>query len=339
MRKKMIWIVCLGILLPVLAAGIWAADYFLIPKVEKRSVKAPTELSDRGADAENAAALTTDSGYPVMVDQFPEEALSQEVEAGSGSESDPEGTTVLGASDDGVNRILVTKTVTGQGEDKVTYYVADLLLRDVRELKTCFAQDVYGENVYERTSDMADRSKAVFAVNGDCYGWRDDGIIIRNGSLFRDRPARVGLAIYEDGSMQAYEEEKTTGEDMAQGQVWHTFSFGPELVRDKKVLDGLGKEENYRVDLKEISHHSPRTAIGKVGENHFVFVVVDGRQPGYSKGMYLNELAELMKRMGCTEAYNLDGGASSTMYFKGQIVNHPCSVFGERGVSDCIFVN
>lgn len=265
--------------------------------------------------------------------------LDQPVEAGDGSEDQPEGTTILGASDDGWNRIVVTRTVTGTGEDKVTSYVADILVSDVRELKTCFAQDAYGENIYEKVSDMAIRCGAVLAVNGDCYGWRDNGIIIRNGELFRDQPARIGLALYENGDMQCYEETAASGQNLKKEKVWMTFSFGPELVRNGEVKEGLRKEDHYTVDLTGISNHCPRTAIGKVAENHFVFVVVDGRQPGYSKGMYLDELAGFMKEIGCEEAYNLDGGASAVMYFKGQIVNHPCSASGERKVSDCIFIH
>lgn len=371
MHKKIMTVIAFLIGIPLLTAGIWAADYFLIPKVERTGITAPKRLPAADSRTEEAvppsntanaindtnntgnADNTNDTGntddtndagnaddtFPVMTDHFPEEILDQPVAAGDGSEDDPESTTVLDASDDGINRIVVTKTVMGTGEDKVTCYVADLSVKDARELKTCFAQDAFGENIYEKISSMAERCQAVFAVNGDCYGWRDNGIIIRNGELFRDDPARIGMALYEDGRMQCYEETSTTGQDMISGHAWITFSFGPQLVQNGEVTEGLGKEDRYTVDLTEISHHSPRTAIGKIADNHFLFVVVDGRQPGYSKGMYLNELADFMKQAGCQEAYNLDGGASAAMYFKGQIVNHPCSASGERKVSDCIFIN
>lgn len=86
-------------------------------------------------------------------------------------------------------------------------------------------------------------------------------------------------------------------------------------------------------------NRNPRTAVGMISEGHYVFVVVDGRQAGYSRGMYLDELAELMRGLGCQEAYNLDGGASVTMYFKGEVVNHSSYHSGDRPVTDCIFVN
>nr|WP_258168848.1 phosphodiester glycosidase family protein [Paenibacillus sp. AR247] len=69
-----------------------------------------------------------------------------------------------------------------------------------------------------------------------------------------------------------------------------------------------------------------------------MFVVVDGRQQNYSRGMTLNEFANLFEDLGATEAYNLDGGGSSTMYFMGRVVNSPGGKGQERGVSDIIYV-
>lgn len=338
MRRKVVQVTIWTVVILLVSAAVWAADYFLIPKVERTGIAAPVE--ERSAETQTQKEVKealSDDTFPVLAETFPEDMLDQPVEAGTGSMDDPEGTTILGASDDGVNKIVVTKTVKGTEDDKLTFFTADLLLNDIRELKTCFAQDSFGENVYEKTSDMAERCRAVFAVNGDCYGWRDNGIVIRNGELFRDRPARTGLVLYGDGRMENYEETLTTGQEMADRQAWITFSFGPVLVHDNETL--IKKKESYTVDIKDISPNCPRTAIGKVSDHHFIFVVVDGRQPGYSKGIHLNELADLMQSMGCQEAYNLDGGASSTMYFKGQVVNHPSSHLGERNISDCIFIN
>jgi len=76
----------------------------------------------------------------------------------------------------------------------------------------------------------------------------------------------------------------------------------------------------------------PRTAIG-FNDGAFFLVVVDGRQPGLSVGMTFAELAELMQRLGCTEAMNLDGGGSSTFWLDGRVLNSP-SDGRERSVSN-----
>lgn len=68
-----------------------------------------------------------------------------------------------------------------------------------------------------------------------------------------------------------------------------------------------------------------------------MFVVVDGREEGYSRGVTMTELAQIMVDLGCQVAYNLDGGGSSTMYFNGQVINQP-SNGGERGTSDILYI-
>jgi exopolysaccharide biosynthesis protein len=83
---------------------------------------------------------------------------------------------------------------------------------------------------------------------------------------------------------------------------------------------------------------NPRTAIGQVSKLHYIVVVSDGRT-SESQGLSLLELARVFEDQGCTVAYNLDGGGSSTMYFNGQIVNNPADGNGsqEREVSDIVY--
>lgn len=59
----------------------------------------------------------------------------------------------------------------------------------------------------------------------------------------------------------------------------------------------------------------PGTAIGVIGDLHYLFVVADGRT-SESEGLSLYELAQIMQKYGCITAYNLDGGGSSTLYFR-----------------------
>ena len=79
---------------------------------------------------------------------------------------------------------------------------------------------------------------------------------------------------------------------------------------------------------------NPRSAIGYFAPGHYCFVVVDGRQKGYSEGMSLDELASTLASLGCQTAYNLDGGATAMMVFQGKLVNQPTN--GGRTSSDII---
>lgn len=100
----------------------------------------------------------------------------------------------------------------GSGDSTVTYYVADVVLNDATTLQSAFANNSFGENITETTSDIAEANNAIFAINGDYYGFRDTGIVIRNGAVFRDDDARQGLAFYRDGTVKVYDETATTAE-------------------------------------------------------------------------------------------------------------------------------
>jgi exopolysaccharide biosynthesis protein len=78
-----------------------------------------------------------------------------------------------------------------------------------------------------------------------------------------------------------------------------------------------------------------------IEKGHYVFVVSDGRT-SESAGLTLEQLAEVMQDLGCTQAYNLDGGGSTTMVWKGTVVNNPTTngrSIKERSVSDVIYIS
>ena len=235
--------------------------------------------------------------------------------------------------------IAITEVSTGSGNDKVTYFVADVVITDATQLQSAFADDSFGLNIIDYTSTIAAQNDAIFAINGDYYGFRSDGIVIRNGVIYRDLPARTGLAFYQDGTMKIYDETQTTAQQLVDEGVWNTLSFGPALIQDSVLVENL---ERVSID-KNIGNHSiqgdnPRTGVGIIAPNHFVFVVVDGRSEGYSRGVSLTEFAQIFADLRCTDAYNVDGGGSSTMYFMGRVVNNPLGRNKERGTSDILFI-
>ena len=99
--------------------------------------------------------------------------------------------------------------------------------------------------------------------------------------------------------------------------VNHILSGGPYLVKDGEVFVDMTEEK-----LGSVGGRNPRTAIGYTKNNHLILITADGRE-GASIGLTLNELARLMKELGCTNAMNLDGGGSTVMYVNGQVVNKP----------------
>jgi exopolysaccharide biosynthesis protein len=235
--------------------------------------------------------------------------------------------------------IDISTVATGSGDSTVTYYVADVVLTDATVLRSAFADDEFGTNIVEHTSAIAQANDAVFAVNGDYYGFRTTGIEIRNGVVYRDAGAREGLAFYRDGSVRVYDETATSADALVAAGVWNTLSFGPAIVAAGAVVDGITDVEvDTNVGNHSIQGDQPRTAIGVIDANHLVFVVVDGRSEGYSEGVSLPELATIFTGLGAITAYNIDGGGSSTMYFNGALVNDPLGKGEERGTSDVLYI-
>lgn len=236
-------------------------------------------------------------------------------------------------------QIKIDEVQTGTGSDQITYFVANVVLEDAGSLQTAFADNSFGTNITEVTSEIAGSNNAIFAVNGDYYGFREDGVIIRGGTVYRDNPVRDAMALLSDGTMETYNEEEVASSELLAQGVTNTLSFGPVLIQDGQITSDFS---NVKIDTnfgnRPIQNANPRTAIGMIAPNHYVFVVVDGRNEGYSRGMTLTELAQLMQDLGATEAYNLDGGGSSTMYFMGRVVNNPQGKNQERGVSDILYI-
>lgn len=216
-----------------------------------------------------------------------------------------------------------------------TVYVADITA-PTASLKTALADNTYGRNITETTSDIAAANNAVIAVNGDYYGARDSGYVIRNGVLYRATSAgddREDLVIYKGGSVAFINEGDITAEELLQNGAWQVLSFGPALIKDGAV----SVSENNEVGRSMASN--PRTAVAVTEDGHWLLVVSDGRTSA-SAGLSLYELAEFLQTLGVKNAYNLDGGGSSTMVFCGSVVNNPTTngkSIKERSVSDIVY--
>ncbi len=247
--------------------------------------------------------------------------------------------TATAASTDTSASVTVTKKTVGSGANLVTYYVADLKLAAGTALRAALAKDTFGENIIENTSTIATSNNAAWAINGDYYGFRDTGIVIRNGVAFRDSGARQGLAVFRDGTLALYDETTTTAAKLIADGAWQTLSFGPGIVNDGKVVSGI---ESVEVDTN-IGNHSiqgeqPRTGLGMIAPNRLVAIVADGRASGYSRGVTMTEFAQLFTGLGAQVAYNLDGGGSSVMFYNGALASNPLGRGQERGTSDILYV-
>lgn len=215
-------------------------------------------------------------------------------------------------------------------------YAAEVWLSSVQYLKTALAKGSYGKNLTEKTSAMVEETNAILAINGDYYGARESGYVIRNGTLYRDYGSEDTdvLCIYADGSFGITNSGEASAQALLDAGVWQAFSFGPALVENGAVSVSTTEE------VGRAKASNPRTAIGILSPLHYLFVVSDGRTEE-SEGLTLRQLAEFMAELGAETAYNLDGGGSSTMVINGQVINKPTTGgnrIKERSVSDIVYV-
>lgn len=210
--------------------------------------------------------------------------------------------------------------------DGVTYYVADIYLKDIKYFRTAFAKGTFGSGIHAATDVIAEENGAVLAINGD-YSGSNAGPVVRNGVLYRDEVYQDALVMYNDGSMQAFSADEMDMDSLNEAGVWQVWTFGPMLLKDGQPMETFNST---------LSRKNPRTAVGYYEPGHYCFVVVDGRQPGYSEGYTLKEMSQLFYELGCKAAFNLDGGQSSGMAFMGEFVNRPYN--GGRGTSDIVYI-
>ncbi|MBQ2770044.1 MAG: phosphodiester glycosidase family protein [Clostridia bacterium] len=223
----------------------------------------------------------------------------------------------------------ISITLDRVSENGITYYVADIYLRDISCIRTAVAQQ-HGKSNRMPAKDMARLNHAILAINGDFFAYRKSGnVAVRNGEQWiRKEPlASDILVLYYDGSMEVYYSDNWPDLDAIYArspyQIW---CFGPVLVENGAV------PKNYNTT---VAGKNPRAAIGYYEPGHYCFVLVDGRQKGYSIGMTMRELSNLFVNLGCEAAFNLDGGDTAVMIWNGEIHNRPEDL---REVSDIIYI-
>jgi exopolysaccharide biosynthesis protein len=216
---------------------------------------------------------------------------------------------------------------------KTSYVLADIYVGDIQCIKTAFAQNTYGVGYQEKLSDMSAAMQAVLAVNGDSYSnnrHKNNGTIIRNGVVYRDRPTDAETCVLNmDGTIDIYAPGETDLQTLLDRGAYQSWIFGPSLLDD----NGRAKSDFVTWDYIRESH--PRTAIGYYEPGHYCLLLVDGRQES-TRGMFLEEMAKVFEDLGCQKAYNLDGGHCAFMTFEGKTANHPYKP--EHEIPDGIFI-
>ncbi len=226
--------------------------------------------------------------------------------------------------------------ITKHRYEDANIYVADVYLCDIEDYASVFAKDSFGSGATETVTSMAERSNAILAINADYYGAHSASFLVRNGEMYYDTEADDDICIlYKDGRMETFFEDDFDYKDAnVRNGAWQAFGFGPKLMDNGEVLYDPPGSEGFAFN-SGVKSRNPRTAIGYYEPGHYCLVFVEGRSDE-SKGLEMNQLAAFMGKIGCTDAFNLDGGQTSMMVFMGNVVGQPYK--GGRKCSDIIAI-
>ena len=132
----------------------------------------------------------------------------------------------------------ISVVITQYRVNDTDVYAADVTVSSPEYLFSAFARDTYGRNVKETVSETADRVDAILAVNGDFYGSRTGGYVIRNGILYRNVSAKnEDLVLYQSGKMEVVKESSVSAENLLKDGAVQVWSFGPGLLKDGERAD------------------------------------------------------------------------------------------------------
>ncbi len=199
---------------------------------------------------------------------------------------------------------------------KLTYFLADIKISNFDVIQSGFSSRAHPGYSPGNPTKTAANYNAVYAQNGDWFYHpaNKQGMCIRNGITFYDKEQQADtLAFLPDLTIQIYRPGETTVLDLLKSGVKDTISFGPMLVRDGKVNEDLPKSHIY--------DPYARSGFGMTTKSHFIGIVTEGFGVDDSRGITLDEFAQLFLSHGCNTAYNLDGGPSAAMIFMGKMLN------------------
>ena len=230
--------------------------------------------------------------------------------------------------------IEIQKKTAGTEQKPITYYLADIYIKDITSFRTAVALDYKDQNEGDRknvmsTLQLSQLTGAILGLSGDNFAFHD-GIVVRNGVEWESKLPVYGdvCVLYYDGTMETYSQKikRADVDAIYAKKPYQIWTFGPQLLIDGEVPGSFANTKA-----------NPLCAIGYYEPGHYCFILVDGRQPDYSWGMTYVELAQVFHDLGCTVAFNLDGGDTAVMTYLGEWRSQP-EESSPRDTSDILYI-
>ena len=332
-RRRPVWqLIIQDILLTGLVLCVFASFHHVLPRLNAKNLTPPAPTSIMASPAPRETAAPTETAAPEDTPEPTPEFIDNRTEWQKKFEDHfTDEVVITENSYTSPNVSISISTVTVEEPSTTVCYVADIYVAQIENFQTYWATGEFGYYFSEDPVGIARNAGAILSINGDYANNQQTGLLVRNGQLYMSEQTVYDLCVlYQDGSMETFAADEYKVEDILAGNPYQTWKFGPELLDD----NGQPKQSFNTSD--KIAWENPRSGIGYFEPGHYCFIVVDGRQNGYSRGLDMTQFAQLFTDLGCKAAYNLDGGQSSVMTFNQSIYNHP--YLGGRDSGDILLI-
>ncbi len=214
----------------------------------------------------------------------------------------------------------------GTGKDyTVQYFVYDIYVRNIENLFTVTSDPRKPAEKLIANGEKYAGGSVIATINGDYLGNKNHCLFAeRNGEILRFPDASKGeilesdaCVLYYDGSVEMIKPSNYDYASIVEKKPYQIWNFGPSLLDENGSPIPEFDDSSYDGNISDKRH--PRSSFGYYEPGHYCFVSVDGRSQD-SEGVRLAQLSDLHAELGCTSAYNMDGGDSGQSYWKYEMI-------------------
>ena len=222
-----------------------------------------------------------------------------------------------------------------QAVDGSMYTFSEVKIAHPSQMRRFFAEGKYGSGLLYTTTEMSASVNAVVATSGDYYKYRNFGIVVNEGTVFRAKGELLDTCYIDaDGNLLFTRAKEINGQEQVQQYVdkhniRYSLSFGPVMIENGQLC----VPNSY--NSGEINQDYARSALGQLGPLHYVVVTANMEDPCYGVPT-VRKFAENLWEMGIPTAYALDGGQTAALVMNDTLLNQ-VSYGSEREISDILY--
>ena len=222
-----------------------------------------------------------------------------------------------------------------QGINGCVYSFSEVKIAHPTQFRRFLSEGQFGSGVLHTTSEMAASVNAVTASAADYYSYRTFGILVNNGTVYKNKANTLDTCFIDDeGDLLFATPADLEGEGVLEqyiedNNVRFSISFGPILLVDGEY------QGPYRYPVGEIAEQYSRAALCQLDKLHYA-VVTANMERYYPAVPNLRTFAKHLAEQGIKKAYTLDGGQTATIVMNNKVFN-TVSYGAERDISDIIY--